>query len=114
MLTVNVLKRSMFGNYRVAVADVTFDDSYPANGEPLDPQKFGLHTFELVQTSVSGGYLFEMDYDNNKLKVMAPTSAHIHTETGTDTAANAIEPAEEVADQTDLAAVTVRVVAMGL
>lgn len=159
--SVTIKKRFKFGNGFGVVADVTFDDSYPTNGEAIAAAKFGLQSLDFVLPSPASGYIFEFDHANSKLKAFTPVkaqSAHTHvftgeamtkaptliegeepaakllqndagtlkstdataiplgTPAGTNAANGAISAsaAAEVANNTDLHAVTVRVVAIGI
>lgn len=126
-LSLSMVRETVFGNRRVKVVDVTFDASYPTNGEALTPANLGLQTIDLVLVSPDGGYLFAYDYTNQKLKAFTPVkaqAAHSHTEntavaytqnatTATGGAITAAAAAE-VANTTDLSSVTCRLVAIGV
>jgi hypothetical protein len=124
--TVAIKKRSKFGNGYAVTADVTFGSSYPTGGEALTAQQFGLSALDFVLPSPAAGYIFEFDHANKKLKAFTPTraqSAHSHTENtaatytqnATTATAGAISAAaaSEVANNTNLSAVTARVLAVG-
>jgi len=134
-MLVTMKKRFKFGNGYGVVADVTFDSSYPAGGEAVTAQQFGLQTLDFVLPSTAAGYMFEFDHDNKKLKALYPRAAITDTLSAsvdagatqvTSTAANgaiitlsgnagvAAGAGEEVANGADLSAVTVRVIAIGL
>lgn len=97
--------QGVFGNLRYVTADVDFDNSYAAGGEPLTASDFGLTTIVGVipmgATSAGGlttvGYNFVYDYTNSKL---------IATRTD-----QVDDPEEEAAG--DLNAVSVRVLVLG-
>lgn len=133
-LTVTVQKRFKFGNGYGVVADVQFDNSYPTGGESLTKDSFSLNNIDFVLPSTAAGYMFEYDHTNSKLKALTPRAAISGTlaatvNTGatavTSTAANgaiitltgtpavAAGAGAEVANATDLSAVTVRVIAVG-
>lgn len=126
-LSLSVVRETIFGNRRVKVVDVTFDASYPTNGESLTPANLGLQTIDLVLASPDGGYLFAYDYTNEKLKAFTPVkaqAAHSHTENtagsytqnATTETGGAISAAAaaEVANTTDLSSVTCRLIAIGV
>lgn len=59
------------GNRRAIVADADFDNSYAAGGESLTPQDLGFtKRIEALIATASGGYEFEYDYTNKKLKAL--------------------------------------------
>jgi len=131
--SVAIKKTFKFGNGRGVVADVAMDSSYPTDGEALTPQQFGLTVLNFVLPSPASGYLFEFDHANSKLKAFTPTSLSMAGTagtaganntvmkvsdtaigvSGTGTAAAVKNAATEVANATDLSAVTVRVIAIG-
>ena len=148
--SVSVVKKNKFGNGYAVTANVTFDDSYPTNGEALTAQQFGLTVLDFVLPSPAAGYIFEFDHSNKKLKAFTPVGDHTHKfRTGSTAAADvtsgalaenaagvetavrlmgsAIDTdyeavlagtgtkvaAAEVADTSNLSAVTVRVLAIG-
>lgn len=126
-VTVTINKRFKFGNGFGVVADVLLDDSYPTGGESIDAGKFGLQSLDFVIPSPSGGYIFEYDHANKKLKGFTPTkaqTAHTHTENTDDTytknattgsgGAVTAAAATEIANATSLSTVTVRVIAIGI
>jgi len=57
------------------LCDIAFDSSYPTGGESLTPANLGLKQILQVHVSPKSGYLFEYDYDNEKLKAFTPTAA---------------------------------------
>ena len=68
-LTVEQLGRTNVTGNRLTVAlKVTFDDSYPTNGEALDLTAY-VSNIETVHVEVSGGFVFQYDRTNKKLKV---------------------------------------------
>ena len=69
-LTVAIDHRSTFGNQRIRHLSVDFDNSYPMGGETLSPGDMGLRRADMVTPSPQGGYSFEYDAANEKLKVL--------------------------------------------
>lgn len=128
----------VIGDLLWVAADVTFDNSYPAGGEALTPANLGFTDIEpyaqivsLVATP-SGGYNFEYDYANRKLKVRVPGVAigaagsatlDDYPLSGVGATATSIGlkndaaspvrfgPQQEVADTLDLHTITVRILA---
>lgn len=47
-LTVTAARKSVFGDRRIVVADITWDSSYATGGESLTPAMLGLHALDLV------------------------------------------------------------------
>lgn len=110
-LTISIKNKNGFadvaGDFWVAVADVTFDSSYPTGGESLVASDFKLPTqasiIYLNATSV-GGYVFSYDFTNKKLlayRQKDPAAAG-----GADIAL------PEVADTTSLSTVVTRVLVL--
>jgi|LSQX01.2.fsa_nt_gb hypothetical protein len=93
-LTVSNLTPIKFSNRRGAVADVTFDNSYPTDGEVLTPKQLGLNVIDYITVENIETYIFVYNRTNQKLKAL--------TALGT-----------EVTSGTNLSAVTVRVFAVG-
>lgn len=92
-----VERRQSLGNYFEKIVDVTFDASYPTNGEPLTAADVGLASvLSVLAPIVQGAAVRHVTYDiaNAKLLAYAPGGA-------------------EVANTTDLSAVTVRLVVRG-
>ena len=53
-LTVNVVERFVVGSRQGVVADITFDNSYPAGGLPLTPAMFRLrNSFSYVGSNIA-------------------------------------------------------------
>lgn len=131
--SVTVKKKNKFGNGYAVTADVTFDSSYPTGGEALTAQQFGLTVIDFVLPSPAAGYIFEFDHANSKLKAFTPTAVSMSGTAGVAGADNTVvavsatsigvsgagvaaavkNAAAEVANTTDLSAVTVRVLAVG-
>ena len=114
-------KESPGWTMRPVSAQVDFDSSYPTGGESLTPSQLGLETVAFLIAESKSGYTFEYDYTNKKLKAFTSTAAHTHTENtsatyvqNATTSSSAAAAASEVANATDLSAVTnVRVLAFG-
>jgi len=100
--SVAIKNRIKFGNAYAVIADVTFDSSYATGGEEVKPAQLGLRNVFLVQAGNSGGYAFEYDYTNTKLKAYYGDN---------DSASDG--PLVEVPNATNLSAVTARIVAYG-
>lgn len=47
-VTVTDIARTVFGNKRAVVAEITFDSSYPTGGEPLTAAQLGLASVDAV------------------------------------------------------------------
>lgn len=99
-LTSSVTDRNINGRWREHTVDVTFDSSYPTGGEAYTAGLFGLSQITSLRVASGGGlYVPEIDKANSKI---------IMGEAGADGA-----PLDEVANTTDLSAVTITVVAVG-
>lgn len=86
------------GNLRCTVRTVVFDTAYPTNGESLTANDLGLSKvdFAIPTVAVAGtGSVTGLHYDTANSKLKAFTAA------------------AEVANDTDLSAVTVQIVAFG-
>jgi hypothetical protein len=59
---------NVIGTRKMIVLDITFDDSYPTGGEALDLTTY-VGTIESVMIEQKGGYQFEYDRTNKKVKV---------------------------------------------
>lgn len=105
-LTITVVKQSVFGDQRIAFADVEFDDSYPTGGEPFDLEEIGLQTSHFMAIEPADGYIVEYDRENGKLIVRTPTNAASGD-------AEPAAPADEVTSGTDLSSLSVRVMGIG-
>ncbi|WP_457556326.1 hypothetical protein [Candidatus Pyrohabitans sp.] len=102
-VSVSVKKTNIFGTMKVVIAEIAFDTSYPAGGEPLTASDLGLTKIDHISIEPKSGYIFEYDYANSKVKAYYA-----------DYAAASAGPLIEVPDLTDLSAVTgVRVMAYG-
>jgi hypothetical protein len=80
-LTVAIVKRSgLTPTGRAVVADVTFDSSYPAGGEPYTAAMFGLSKIDYLQCgpalgSATTAYLALADHTNSKLMLFNSNGA---------------------------------------
>lgn len=86
--------RQVVRNRRMVVAQCTFDSSYPTGGEPLVPSDLGLRDIEYLAANTDGSNAFVWDKTNGKLKAYTAAGA-------------------EVANATNLAAVVIRIFAVG-
>jgi hypothetical protein len=86
--------RSVIRNRRFVVTQCTFDSSYPTGGEPLVPADLGLTTIDYLAANTDGSNAFVWDKPNGKLKAYTAAGA-------------------EVANATNLAAVVIRIFAVG-
>lgn len=123
------------GNAYAVAADVTFDSSYPTNGEALAASAFGLNEISLLLCETASGYMFQYDYTNAKLKAYYPRAAVSGTLAAavavgatpvTSSAANgaivtltgnpavAAGAGAEVTNATNLSTITTRVMAIGV
>jgi hypothetical protein len=69
-------KEYFIGNKAMVAADIAFDSSYAYNGETLDnDQLLGIHDVETALFEPKGGYSFEYDRANKKVKVFGPPTA---------------------------------------
>lgn len=101
-LTVSLTLQGVHGAQRIATGTISFDSSYPTDGESftLSQLGFGSQLYHL-NVSPKSGYVFEVDYTNKKLKayIVGSTSSVL----------------SEVANTTDLSALTgVRFFAVGV
>ena len=120
-LTVTTSEQGIMGNKRTVLGSITFDASYPTGGESFDKANIGLVQLDRLMVDPTGGYLFEWDATNAKIKVRQATAAHSHTENtaaaytqNASTAASTAAVAGEVANATDLSAVTTTFFAIGV
>lgn len=106
-LSVSKSRTDTVGRYvKLTTGTITFDSSYATGGEPLVSTDVGLSSkIETIFCAPASGYVFEYDYDNNKLKAFNTTKG------GTIPANGA--PGVEVAATTDLSSVTLRFIAFG-
>ncbi len=69
-LTIAIDRRTTIGNQRMRHLSVDFDGSYAMGGEALTPGNMGLSRADMVTPAPQGGYSFEYDATNEKLKVL--------------------------------------------
>lgn len=133
-LTVNITKTDTVGRYlKVKTGSITFDSSYPTNGEALTAANLEFSTdVEFIQVSPAGGLVFEYDYSDSKIKAFYPTGgsatpaslaapAVTFPSGSTAVESDAAQPnlvetagiAKEVGNTTDLSTVTAYFVAFG-
>ncbi len=133
-LTVTITKTDTVGRYlKVKTGSITFDSSYPTNGEALTAANLEFSTdVEFIQVSPAGGLVFEYDYSGSKLKAFYPTGGSatpaslaapaVTVPSGaTAVESSAAQPnltetagiAKEVGNTTDLSTVTAYFVAFG-
>lgn len=93
-LTISNFQPGSGGNLRRNIMDITFDSSYATGGESLTPAMLGLVRVDKFNAQEVGGRTFPYDRSTQKLQAYASTT--------------------EVANTTDLSAVTVRVEALGI
>lgn len=80
-ISVTIRKKSgLTPTGRAVVADVTFDSSYPAGGEPYTPAMFGLRSIDLMTAghalgSSTTAYLCGVDHTNSKLMLFNSNGA---------------------------------------
>lgn len=92
------------GNQRMVEATVTFDSSYPANGEAVAVADLGLSRLDRLECRPSAGYI--PVWDGSKT---APKIKVFWVDTTTDGA-----PMAEVVAATDLSALAITVFAYGV
>jgi len=66
-LTITTPVSSVFGNKRVVIANVAFDNSYPTGGETLAASGLGLEVVDSILVSPHGTRV--VTYEGGKLKV---------------------------------------------
>lgn len=101
-LSVTPIVKDNLGGANMVVASITFDSAYPTGGEPLTPASLGVSTIQALIPAPAGGYVFEYDYANKKLKAMIGDNNNTND-----------SPLVEEANDTNLSAVTCRVVVFG-
>ncbi|MFH1741414.1 MAG: hypothetical protein ABIH23_20610 [bacterium] len=67
-------------NFRNEIVDIAFDSAYAFGGESFAAGKTALSKFYKVEIEPVGGYTFEYDYTNAKIKVFAPAPAIVFEE----------------------------------
>ena len=76
-LTLSAVTPGQTGNRRTSQCVLAFDSSYPTGGEALTPGQVGLQVIESASIEPKGGYVFEYDYTNQKIKVFSGGGADI-------------------------------------
>lgn len=102
-VVVALLKRAKNLTLHQNIAEVTFDNSYPTGGEPVTPAQFGVRSIDMMLITNNGGYIFEYDHVNNKIKAYNST-----------TGVALASPGSEVVAATNLSAVVLRALVIGL
>ncbi len=80
-LSVSIIKRTgLFETGRAVIADVTFDSTYPAGGEPYTPAMFGLNSVDFLACEPALGssttaWLCRADQANSKLMLFGMAAA---------------------------------------
>lgn len=95
----------MIGAQRAVTADVTIG-TYATNGIAYTPAQFGLNRIDYINFQSTGGYLFETDYTNKKVKARWQTDP---ADTG-----GADVVFKEVANSTNMTAVVARALVIGV
>ena len=74
-LSVSISKTDSVGRYlKAKTGTITFDSSYPSNGEALSALDLGFSTsVEVLVAAPAGGLIFEYDKANSKIKAFYPT-----------------------------------------
>lgn len=67
-LTIATIQKGIAGDCFDDVVTVTFDNSYPTGGEPLTAADIGRTRILHVDASPAGGFIYEYDHTNSKLK----------------------------------------------
>ena len=129
--TITNKDETVMGNKKVVRADIQFDSSYPANGEPLTPGELSMGSFDIVLIAPSGGMLFAFIHASNLVKAWFPSGGAATTTLadpsvavasgGTAVTSTAAQPdltetsgrGKEAGATTDLSTITTRVWAVG-
>lgn len=87
-LTVSEIARSVFGNKRIVISEVTFDSSYATGGEALTAATLGLSTIDALFVDAGAaaagttGVVVKYDKTNSKLQAFGAPASSTHTHTG--------------------------------
>ena len=74
-VTTTLKNRAKLGNARMNVVEVVIaSETYATGGIEITPAKLGMGALYVVVPAPAGGYIFEYDHDNNKLKAYTPTN----------------------------------------
>lgn len=99
--TITVNSVAVPGDRHFAIADVTFDSSYPTGGYAVTPATFGLtSSIDFLVANDAAGYNVRFDNVNSKIMLY-------------DTGASSGAVLAETASTTDVHTVTTRVLAFG-
>ena len=101
-VAVAIKKKTKLYDTMMVIAEVTFDDSYPTGGEPITAVSYGLSSIDVLLAAPGGGYVFEFDHANSKLKAYVGDN---------DNAADG--PLVQVADKADIKTVKSYTMAVG-
>lgn len=120
-LSYSVLARGHLGPNRAELIAITFDSSYPSNGESIAAADIGFtHVVAAFSESTSTGRLVQYDRTNKKFVVYNPVTAHTHVENtaasytqNATTAAATAGVATDVPNATDLSALVAAVLVIG-
>lgn len=105
-LTVTPVLATVFGNKRAKLVTITFDASYLASGEPLTAADLGLKKVDAVLTSATTGAVVSYDPVNAVLKAFLIPALDGNSRTTSQLG--------EAVSTTDLSAVVVTVLAIGI
>jgi hypothetical protein len=111
-LTVTVNEHFNFGSRQAVVASITFDSSYPTNGEALTAAQLHLGRINIVLPESTSDYWFEYDYTNSKLKAFTNAAEAVVYTTATLGTTTTIGVAE-VGNGVNLSSVSTRVLVIG-
>jgi hypothetical protein len=101
-ITVTVVDRMKMQPKRAVIADVAFDDSYPTGGEAITAANFGLVSLShiiFIDPSIGADKRVVHDRANGKLMIYAEAADGVQA---------------EAANESNQAAVSVRVMAIGV
>lgn len=133
-VSISIVDRFKYGNAMTVVADVTFDSSYPTDGESISASSFGLkgiqHIPDFVATSSGGGYVGRWNQSKTAAKLVlysydttvggaSDVAALTYASPGALTSAQisggeSPTEAEFNALQTDVAAISTALIALGV
>lgn len=72
-LSLSIIDRTVIGNKRLVIVDVTFDSSYASGGESFTATDLGIDSIQQVLFGDAGrGYSPKFDYTNNTMKLFGP------------------------------------------
>lgn len=103
-VTVTTVKKSVFGDMRVRIVDITMDSSYATGGETLSAGDVGLKNvvYADVKQKTVGTTIRQFQYDIANGKILAFQDKDPASAGGADA------PFPEVANATNLSTITVR------